>query len=174
MISPSKLEDTNFSQVFGVLEAAYVSEIENMLVANLIENKTVEIPGTDKDSLEFLAKTNFKLRLKRPHKNVWSVSLQSLKDSIRKVLREGKLEPVSEKSTSNSVKTRGFELPVFLLLHTVPNEEFLNRSFVGNKVTHPQLGEGEVIRISDSGNVEIQFPEKTILLKPGFIQLKVT
>ena len=46
-------------------------------------------------------------------------------------------------------------------------------SFVGNPVIHPTLGDGKVIRISDSGNVEVQFKDRTVRLKPNFIKLKM-
>ena len=174
MINPSELENKNFNEVFPDLEALYIDELETMLVSNLIENKKVEIVGKEADVLEFIGKTNFKLRLKRPHKNVWSISLQSLKDSIKKVLRIGELVPLTNNSHKILEKTDTIDLPVLLLLHTIPGIEYENRSFVGNKVIHPKLGEGKVNRISDSGNVEIQFNDKTVLLKPNFVQLKIS
>jgi hypothetical protein len=174
MINLTKLENTNFNEVFTNLETVYVNELENMLVSNLIENRKVEVSGTESDSLEFLSKTNFKLRLKRPNKNVWSISLQALKNSIKKVLRLGMLVPLDEKKQITKAKTEILDLPVLLLLHTIPDKEYESRSFVGNRVIHPKLGEGIVHKISDSGNVEIQFREKTVLLKPNFIKLKLS
>jgi len=69
-------------------------------------------------------------------------------------------------------KKEKIDLPTTLLLNVLPELEYKNRSFVGNPVVHPTYGEGKVIRISDSGNVEVQFKERLVRLKPNFIKLK--
>ena len=59
-----------------------------------------------------------------------------------------------------------------MLLNVLPEKEYKKRSFVGNPVIHPTYGEGIVVRISDTGNVEVQFKERLVRLKPNFIKLK--
>ncbi|MFZ0389385.1 MAG: hypothetical protein WAN36_02915, partial [Calditrichia bacterium] len=121
--------------------------------------------------LEYAGKTNFKIRFKRPNKNVWSVPFQDFRESIRHVLREGRLNAV-EAEEDHQKET--MDLPTLLLLHVLPDEEFARRSFVGNKVDHPTMGEGRIVRITASGNVVVEFLERQVKLKPGFIKLKTS
>jgi len=172
MINPSKLESEEFDKIFKQLETTYIEELENMMISNLMEKKSIEIPGTNHETIEFAGRTNFKIRLKRPNKNIWSVSVQTLKESIRRVLREGILLPICSKIKEDTSKVKEFDLPVLMLLHTIPEQEYQTRSFVGNIVAHPTLGEGKILRITESGNVEIQFKDRKVKLKPNYVQLK--
>lgn len=173
MINPSKFESPDFTKVFETIENMFVEELTTIMVDKLFEEKSLTIPGTENEILEFAGRTNYKIRLKRPNKNVWSIPLQDIRDSIKKVLREGKLLPVEGKVTAADEKNKNHILPLNWLLHILPEEEYRERSFVGNIVRHPTLGEGEVLRITDSGNVEVKFAERTAMLKPNFVQLKL-
>ncbi len=172
MINESRLTSTDFKKVFSELEESCVGELEDLLLSRLMENKSVVVPGTDEEILEFAGRTNYKIRLKRPNKNVWSITFQEFRESIRKVLRKGRLDEFNGKAKSQGEKGNGFDLPTQLLLHVLPNEEYRRRSFVGNTVVHPTMGEGAVVGISDSGNVEVEFQERVVMLKPGFVKLK--
>ena len=77
--------------------------------------------------------------------------------------------PVMEKANKKSEEQ---ELVLPWLLHILPEEEYYHRSFVGNKVVHPILGEGEVKEITDNGNVKVKFSERVAMLKPSFVKLK--
>lgn len=173
MIEPLKFESPDFSEVFETFENMYVEELTTMMIDKLFEEKTLSIPGIENEILEFAGRTNYKIRLKRPNKNVWSIPLQDIRDSIKKVLREGKLLPVEGKPTAADEKNKNHNLPLNWLLHILPEDEYRKRSFVGNIVQHPTLGEGEMLRITDSGNVEVKFAARTAMLKPNFIQLKL-
>lgn len=169
MIDPAKFESGEFKKIFEDLENTALDELENMVLSQLIEQKVLRIYGLEDETLEFAGRTNFKLRLKRPNKNVWSISLKALRDALRLALRQGKL-PALDETVRGKVGKK--ELPMLLLLHAIPNDEVESRSFVGNKVIHEILGEGKIVRISQSGNVEIQFNNKTTKLKPGFVILQ--
>ncbi|MEJ2634441.1 MAG: hypothetical protein P8184_04005 [Calditrichia bacterium] len=172
MIESTKINSSNLKTTLEELEEVFLDELENMLVTRLMENKRVVLPGTKNNVVEYAGRTNFKIRLKRPNKNVWSITFQDFRESIRKVLREGNLAPVDGMGDGGSVKNGKFDLPTLFLLHVLPPEEYSKRSFVGNHVVHPTLGEGEVLRISDSGNVEVEFPSRVVMLKPSFVELK--
>jgi hypothetical protein len=78
-----------------------------------------------------------------------------------------------DNGNQNSVlKREKIDLPTVLLLNVLPEKEYKKRSFVGNPVIHPTYGEGIVVGISDTGNVEVQFEERLVRLKPNFIKLK--
>ncbi len=173
MIDPNLFTSSSFSENFQQLENQFVEELEHVIIANLMEKRTVTIPQLKDEVVEFSGKTNFKIRIKRPNKNVWSVPLQDFRDAIRKVLRKGKLSGVEEVLKAPHNHREEQEKAILLLLHILPEEEFRRRSFVGNRVVHPTLGEGVVMEITESGNVVVQFPERTVKLKPGFIQLKL-
>jgi len=169
MIEPTRFTSPDFNQVFGEVEATFVDELEKLVISRLIENKTVKLPGAEDEVLEYAGRTNFKIRIKRPHKNVWSIPYKSLREAIRSVLRRGKLLPVVEKANKRSEER---ELALPWLLHILPEEEYYRRSFVGNKVVHPSLGEGEVEEITDTGNVKVKFSDRVAMLKPSFVKLK--
>ncbi|GAB4372267.1 MAG: hypothetical protein Kow0042_15520 [Calditrichia bacterium] len=173
MIEPNQIDTKNFKKIFTKLEETYIDELENLLISKLYQDKVVAIPGFENESIEFVGRTNYTIRLKRPNKNFWSISFQTLRKSIRKVLREGKLEPVDPTLLEKEDLQEFDEVAVSMLLHILPDNEYLSRSFVGNLVEHPTLGEGRVIRISESGNVEIEFGDRSVMLKPGFVQLKL-
>jgi len=174
MIEPTRFESSNFETVFDVFESAFVEELEEMMVNKLFEQKALEIPGTDHEILEFAGRTNYKIRLKRPNKNVWSVPLKSIRASIKKVLREGQIDSAEKKNRGRGVLNPEHALPVSWLMRTLPEEEFDARSFIGNVVEHPTLGEGKVCRISDNGNVEVKFKRRSVMMKPGFVRLKIS
>lgn len=173
MINTEKLPSSNLQEALDSFETHFIEELEQMVVSRLFEIKTIHIPGTKNDTVEFAGRTNFKIRLKRPNKNVWSIPLQSIRDSIKKVLREGEIGPI-ETPAKEPTKSNSLEMPLSLLLHTLPDEEYHARSFVGNAVIHPTLGEGRVSRISETGNVEVDFKDRHVMIKPGFVSLKTT
>ena len=127
MIDTSDLKTADFEITFRELEENYIDELEKMLISELVEKKSLLLPGTKEEVLEFIGKTNFKIHLKRPNKNVWSVSSRNFRESIRKVLRKGKLSPLNEKLTEHADKIEHFDLPIFMLLHVLPNKEYQNR-----------------------------------------------
>lgn len=173
MIESSVLEQLNFAENYSELEEQFVSELENMILSQLIENGRVTSQAKGEDVIEFAGRTNFKIRVKRPNKNVWSIPIQLLKEAIRKVLREGKLLTTGGSyAVSKTGKPSHLETPLKLLLASVPEEEYRKRSLVGNLVTHEVYGEGIIRRITNTGNVEIEFENKVALLKPGFFELK--
>lgn len=175
MVDPGKLKGMDFAEHFESLETAFVGELENMIFAQLLQHGKVSVGDTEDDVLEFSGRTNFKIRVKRPRKNVWSIPVQLLKDSIRKVLREGRMFTENNEPTSGKrKKPSNLDLPIKLLLQSIPREEFFKRSFVGNSVEHEVYGEGVIKRITDTGNVEIVFGDRVALLKPGFFKLKVS
>ena len=81
MIEPLKFESPDFSEVFETFENMYVEELTTMMIDKLFEEKTLSIPGIENEILEFAGRTNYKIRLKRPNKNVWSIPLQDIRDS---------------------------------------------------------------------------------------------
>jgi len=172
MIESEVLEGCQFQEKFLLLEREYVSELENMIFSQLLQFGQVEV-GDKNEILEFSGRTNYKIRVRRPNRNVWSVPLKNLQDAIRKVLREGEIS--REKGaflTTKNGKPSPLETPLKMLLESIPWTEFEKRSFVGNAVQHEVYGTGFIQRISESGNVEIEFGERKVLLKPGFFELK--
>lgn len=172
VIEPQKLKSPEFNQTFQELEEYYVDELENMLLAELVEKKSLKLATHQDEVIEFAGKTNYKIRVRRPHKNVWSIPLKDFRKSIRRVLRQGALDPLNEKRLESTKFERVSDLPTKILLHILPDEEYKQRSFVGNTVVHPTLGSGKVIAISESGNVEIEFENRVAKLKPDFVRLK--
>ncbi len=174
MINTSKLKSLEFNQALYEIEDRYVNELENMLISKLIEEKSVHLHGKYREILEFAGRTNYKIRLKIPNKNVWSISFRDFRESIRKVLRTGKIFEYNQENMNSAPDNELFDLPICLLLHVLPTKEYENRSFVGNKVIHPTLGNGKVISISDSGNVDVEFEDRVAKLRPNYIKLKLT
>ncbi len=170
MIDPTKFKSPKFSDVFEELENLFLDELENLLINQLIEQKEIRLHDFMDETLEFAGRTNFKLTLKRPNKNVWSVSLKTLRDALRHILREGKVPTLEDKSLELNEHDR---LPIIMLVHCIPEEEYRARSFVGNIVKHEVLGEGRILRIGKSGNVEVQFRDRMAKLKPDFVRLKL-
>lgn len=173
MIETSKLPSTDFEKNFQELEGQYVNEIEGIISAQLFEKGHLAGDHEKADDLEFFGRTNYKIRLKQPNKNVWSVPIQLLKKSIRKVLRNGgNIEEGVITGSGKKKSEASYEMPIKLLLKSIPGEEFQKRTFVGNTVDHKVYGEGIIKGINDTGNVEVKFPEREVLLKPEFCKLK--
>lgn len=172
MIEPEKLKSSEFQETFQELEEHYIDELENKLLNLLIEKRCLKVQGDHEETIEFAGKTNYKIRVRRPHKNVWSISLKDFRESIRKVLRQGMLDPINPKKLESTKFERPGELPTNMVLHILSDEEYASRSFVGNAVEHPTLGLGKVMAISDSGNVEVKFRDRIATLKPGYVRLK--
>lgn len=171
MIDPTRFVSANFTDNFPQLEEEAVAELENLLFSRLLEQGQVTV---GEEVLEFAGRTNFKLRVKRPNRSVWSIPLKQLRDTLRQVLREGPQildqEPfVVSRGGRTTTTSEGLRL----LLLSIPPEEYQSRSFIGNEVEHGVYGVGKIVRINDSGNVEIEFPEKCVLLKPQFFRLKL-
>ncbi len=171
MIDPTRFVSANFTDNFPELEEEAVAELEHLLFSRLLEQGQVAVGG---EVLEFAGRTNFKLRVKRPNRSVWSIPLKQIRDSVRRILREGlqvlEQEPfVPARGSRTSTTIEGLRL----LLQSIPPEEYLSRSFIGNEVEHQVYGVGKILRINSSGNVEIEFPEKCVLLKPEFFRLKM-
>ncbi len=169
MIEPTRFTSSDFHRIFEEVESEFVDELEKLVISKLIEIRTVQMPGAESEVLEYAGRTNFKIRVKRPHKNVWSIPYKSLREAIRRVLRKGELLTVVEKANKRSEEQ---DLALPWLLHILPEEEYYRRSFVGNKVVHPSLGEGEVEEITDTGNVKVKFRDRVAMLKPSFVKLK--
>lgn len=170
MIEPSKFRFTDFNTNLHELEIQFVEEIENLIVSRLFDEGKLEI--SENEIIEFSGRTNYKIRLKRPHKNVWSVPIHVLKENIRKVLRnggaiEGKIVNLDDRKVNDS----NIELPIKILLQSVPEDEYKNRTFVGNHVTHKIYGEGIIQRITENENIEVAFKDREVLLKPDFCAL---
>jgi hypothetical protein len=171
MVETSKLKGADFQQNFGELEVQFVDEIEDIISSQLYQRGYLNPNHGSTDNLEFFGKTNFKIRLKLPNKNVWSVPIQLLKRSIQRVLRNGgDIESLSLLDKKGNLSD--YELPIKLLLKSIPQEEFSKRTFVGNAVCHDVYGEGEIKSINETGNVEVSFKDRQILLKPEFCKLK--
>ena len=172
MIDPNMFTSSEFQENFQRLELQFVAELEHTIIARLMEQRSIALPDFPEEVIEFAGKTNFKIRIKRPNKNVWSVPLQEFRHAIRQVLREGKLpslEAVQKAPRNHQEETMKATL---LLLHVLPEKEFYKRSFVGNKVVHITLGEGEIVQITETGNVVVDFSDRRVKLKPGFIRFK--
>jgi hypothetical protein len=174
MIKPSKLKSEDFCQTLSEMEDRYIEELEEMLISKLISEKSVHLAGKHEETLEFAGRTNYKIRLRVPNKNVWSISFRDFRESIRKVLRKGIVSESEFEEDKSRATEKLLDQLTTLLLHILPEEEYKERSFIGNKVTHPTLGSGKVISISDSGNVEVEFRDKVAKIKPNYIQLKTS
>jgi ribosomal protein L19E len=174
MIKTSKLKSEDFSQTFSEMENRYIEELEEMLLSKLISEKSIHLSGKYDETLEFAGRTNYKIRLRVPNKNVWSISFRDFRESIRKVLRNGIITESEFVEDKTGATEKVFKQLTTLLLHVLPEEEYIERSFIGNSVIHPTLGSGKVISISDSGNVEVEFRDKIAKLKPNYIQLKTS
>jgi len=172
MIEETKFTTADFNKALLELEYHYINELENLLISKLMEQKSVQLEGLADEVIEFAGRTNYKIRLRRPNKNVWSIPFRDFRESIRKVLRFGTSGLLKDNETEPIPKKIKIEYPIALLLNVLPEKEYKTRSFVGNPVIHPTLGDGKVIRISESGNVEVQFKDRTVRLKPNFIKLK--
>ncbi len=172
MIDTSDLKHFDFSRHYPEMEERFIFEIETMIFETLIQQGRVAIEGDENNVLEFYNRTNFKVRVKRPQKNVWSIPIQTLRNAIRKVLREGHLRR-EDGSLAIKIDTRPAKLdvPVQLLLRLVPEDEYVKRSLVGNKVRHNVYGEGRIQRITETGNVEVAFKDKIVKLKPQYFEL---
>ena len=98
--------------------------------------------------------------------------MQTLKDAIRKVLREGFLRAEDGKIHHQFIcKPASVEAALHLLLRIVPEEEYHRRSIVGNRVHHKIYGEGVIKRVTSTGNVEVEFADKCVKLKPDYFQI---
>lgn len=171
MIEPSKITSSDLNQALHELEDLYIDELENMLMSQLMDQKSVHLYGKTDEILEFAGRTNYKIRLRIPNKNVWSISFKDFRESIRKVLRTGPSKILDGNGSTTPTREENLDYPTNLLLHVLPNDEYKNRSFVGNKVNHPTWGVGKIVSISDSGNVEVEFTNRKVILKPNFIKL---
>jgi len=172
MIEENKFSTADFNKALLELEDHYINELENMLISKLMEQKSVQLEGLSDEVIEFAGRTNYKIRLRRPNKNVWSIPFRDFRESIRKVLRIGTSGLLKDNNVSSVPKKEKIDYPIVLLLNVLPEKEYKTRSFVGNPVVHPTLGDGKVMRISESGNVEVQFKDRTVRLKSSFIKLK--
>lgn len=174
MIEVKELKSENLSQILNETEEMFVNELENMLLSKLIEEKSIRIQGQHEEVLEFAGRTNHKIRLRVPNKNVWSVSFRDLGDTIRKVLRTGSIFSDEFVNGNSKYGDQVFDHHTNLLLHILPQKEYEKRSLVGNEVVHSSLGHGKVIRISETGNVVVKFEDRTVRLKPNFIKLRTS
>lgn len=173
MIETSKLPSTDFEKNFEELEGQYINEIEGIISAQLFEKGHLSGDHEDAEDVQFFGRTNYKIRLKQPNKNVWSIPIQLLKKSIQKVLRNGgNIEEGVFTASKKKKSEANYEMPIKLLLKSIPEEEFQKRTFVGNTIDHEVYGEGVITSINDTGNVEVQFQEREVLLKPEFCKLK--
>ena len=172
MIETSKLKGVVFHENFEELEDRFVDEIEDIISSQLFEKGRINCEQMENGVVEFFGRTNFKIQLKQPNKNVWSVPIQLLKRSIKKVLRNGgNLESLTVPEKKNNQS--GYELPIKLLLQSIPKDEFRKRTFVGNTVDHSIYGEGVIKNINDTGNIEVEFKDREVLMKPEFCKLKI-
>jgi hypothetical protein len=171
MIETSKDKFSTLDQAMFNLEELYINELEDMLFSHLMENKRIQLAGNVSEIIEFAGKTNYKIRLRRPNKNVWAIPFKDFRESIRMVLRAG-TDKLKVNENSISSPSAEMKFATSLLLNILPEKEYKTRSFVGKRVVHPKWGEGKILTISDSGNVDVQFKERVARLKPNFIKLK--
>ena len=171
MIETSKEKLSTLDQAMFNLEELYINELEDMLFSRLIENERIQLAGNASEIIEFAGKTNYKIRLRRPNKNVWAIPFKDFRESIRMVLRAG-TDKLKVKENNTSSPSAEMKFATSLLLNILPEKEYETRSFVGKRVVHPKWGEGKILTISDSGNVDVQFKERVARLKPNFIKLK--
>ena len=76
MIEETKFKSLIFNQALLELEDAYINELEDMLLSKLMADKEVQLHGNFNEVIEFAGRTNYKIRLRRPNKNVWSIPLR--------------------------------------------------------------------------------------------------
>ena len=172
MIEPSKFKSSNFSENFTELEELYIGELEELLVSELVKKKSLRIPGKKDEIVEYAGRTNYKIRIRRPNKNIWAIQFKDFRKSIREVLRRGKLDSIKDQTNRGKSRASFIDLPTNILLHVLPDDEYRSRSFIGNQVEHPTWGEGKVVNISETGNIDVQFKNRVVTLKPSFVQLK--
>ncbi|GAB4340766.1 MAG: hypothetical protein Kow0037_26830 [Calditrichia bacterium] len=171
MIDPQTLPSDNFEEFYPKLETGFIDELETLALNRLYRERIFTLPGAENEKVEFVSKSNYKIRIKRPNKNLWSVPLQDFRKCIKIALREGTIDPSIPFGEENAPPPEE-ELPLMSLLHVLPEEEYLRRSLVGNLIEHQTLGDGKIIRILESGNLEIEFKDQTLVLKPSFVKLK--
>ncbi len=172
MIDLSDKPDFDFASQYEMLEDSLVSELEQMIYARLMSERTIQLNHEPNNEIEFLQRTTYKVMIRRPNKHVWSVPIPELRNAIRQVIRKGRLF-TQEGKLAIQVPAKPAYLPeaIKALLCIIPEEEYLSRSMVGNKVYHQVYGEGVIRSITNTGNVEIAFKEKVTLLKPQFFRL---
>ncbi|MFQ5584535.1 MAG: hypothetical protein ACE5GL_08895, partial [Calditrichia bacterium] len=113
MIEPSKFKDPDLLQNLHELEMRYIDEIEEMIISRLFSVGQLSFGEADDEILEFSGKTNYKIQLKRPNKNVWSIPIQLLKEAIRKVLRTGELpEAKIGKLEDRKLINSNYDIPI--------------------------------------------------------------
>jgi hypothetical protein len=173
MIEPGKLTSSDLNVALQDLEDSSIVELENMLISELLAKKSIRLHGRFEEVLEFAGRTNYKIRLRQPNKTVWSVSYKDCRESIRKVLRLGTPTIFGEGQISRTDKKDQLDHHTTLLLNILPEQEYEMRSFIGNPVVHPNWGIGRLTRINENGNIEVQFEDRTVRLKPDFIKLKL-
>jgi hypothetical protein len=173
MIEPCKLKSSDLNVALQDLEESSIIELENMLLTELLDKKSIRLHGRFEEVLEFAGRTNYKIRLRQPNKTVWSISFKDCRESIRKVLRLGTTTIFSEEQISRNDRKDQLDHHTTLLLNILPEKEYAIRSFIGNQVVHPNWGIGELTRINENGNIEVQFKDRTVRLKPNFIKLKL-
>ncbi len=169
MIDPAKLKSSNLQHSLQELEESLITEIENMLLSVLMEKKRIQLHGRFKEILEYLGRTNYKISLRRPNKEIWSVTFKDFREAIRKVLRTGTAAVFSSNDQKEPMDVR-----MAMLLHILPENEYQIRSFIGNTVIHPNWGTGKLVCINENGNVQVEFKDQIVKLKPEFVELKVT
>lgn len=169
MIDPAKLTSSNLQHSIQELEESYVTELENLVLMALKEKKRIQLHGRFQEILEYLGQTNYKISLRRPNKEIWSVTFKDFREAIRKVLRTG-----TTSVFSSNDKTEPMDIKMAMLLHILPEHEYEIRSFIGNTVIHPNWGMGTLFCIHENGNVQVKFKDQIVKLKPNFVELKVT
>ncbi len=169
MIDPAKLKTANFQSSLHDLEEFYITELENMVITELMEKRRIQLHGRFNEILEFVGRTNYKISLRRPNKDIWSISFKDFREAIRKILRTG----TSPVFSPNNQKEQ-YDAKIAMLLHVLPENEYQNRSFIGNSVVHPHWGTGKLIGINDNGNVQVEFKDQVVKLKPDFVELKIS
>jgi hypothetical protein len=171
MLESQKNKFSTLDQAIFNLEELYINELEDMLYSRLIEDKRIELNGNVKETIEFAGKTNYKIRLRRPNKNVWAIPFKDFREAIRVVLRIG-THKLKVKENLGYSPSHEIKYATSLLLNILPEKEYQQRSFVGKRVVHPKWGEGKILSISESGNADVQFRDRVVRLKPNFIKLK--
>ncbi len=172
MMDLSDKPDFDFATQYAELEETLISELENMIYARLMADRFIRPDDQPENEIEFLQRTTYKIMIRRPNKHVWSVPLPELRNAIRQVLRKGRLfDETGKLAIQVPSKPAYMAQAIGALLQAIPEEEYLKRSLVGNKVQHTVYGEGIIRAITDTGNVEIAFEDKITLLKPQFFRL---
>ena len=173
MIDTGKLKSADLNIALQDLEESSIVELENMLITKLIEKKCIHLHGRFEEVLEFAGRTNYKIRVRQPNKNVWSISFKDCRESIRKVLRLGTTIIFGDKQESFVNKKDQLDDQTSLLLNILPEQEYQIRSFVGNLVEHPSWGIGKLVCINENGNIQVEFKDRIVRLKPNFVKLKI-